>query len=151
MPLIDEGSIREVREAADLVELVRGRVTLVRRGSRWVGRCPFHEERTPSFGLIPPENRWYYCHGCGAKGDAVEWMLQKEGAATFAEAIEGLAERFGVELRYARTNPEEEARRRADARRLELLERAAQFYAEYLWRAGEARTARDYLLGRAGR
>ena len=148
MPLIAEDSVREIRDAADLAELVRGRVTLTRRGNRWVGRCPFHEERTPSFGLIPPENRWYYCHGCGAKGDAVDWMMQKEGAATFAEAIEGLAERFGVTVRYAQTSPEEDARRRADQRRMALRERAAQFYAEYLWRAGEARTARDYLLGR---
>jgi len=148
VPLIADDSVREIREAADLAELVRGRVTLVRRGNRLVGRCPFHEERTPSFGLIPPENRWYYCHGCGAKGDAVDWMMQKEGAATFAEAIEGLAERFGIPVRYARTSPEEDARRRADLRRLEVLERAAQFYAEYLWRAGEAEPARAYLQGR---
>ena len=148
MPLITPDSVREILDAADLVELVRGRVNLVRRGNRWIGRCPFHEERTPSFGLIPPDNRRYYCHGCGATGDAVRWMMEKEGAGSFPEALEGLAERFGLPVRYERASPEEEARRRADERRLELLERAASFYAEYLWRADEAAAAREYLAKR---
>jgi DNA primase len=148
MPLISQDSVREILEGADLVELIRGRVNLVRRGNRWIGRCPFHEERTPSFGLIPPDHRRYYCHGCGATGDAVRWMMEKEGAASFPEAVEGLAERFGIPVRYERASPEEEARRRADERRLELLERAASFYAEYLWRADEAAPAREYLAAR---
>ena len=77
-----------MRQAADLVELVRGQVQLVRRGGRWVGRCPFHEERTPSFSIIPPDNRSYYCFGCGASGDAIDWMREREGAGSFAEAVE---------------------------------------------------------------
>lgn len=148
MPLIAQESVREILDAADLVELIRGRTNLVKRGGRYVGRCPFHEERTPSFGLIPPENRWYYCHGCGAKGTAVDWMMAKEGAASYPEALEGLAERFGITLRYEQSTPDEEARRRRDARRLELLGRASAFYREYLWRAPEAAVARDYLASR---
>jgi DNA primase len=148
MPLIAPDSVTEILEHADLVELVRGRVNLVKRGNRWVGRCPFHDERTPSFSLIPPENRRYYCHGCGATGDAVRWMMEKEGAASFPDAIEALAERFGISVRYEQASPEEERRRRADQRRLELLERAAAFYAAYLWRADEAAPAREYLVGR---
>jgi len=148
VPLIAPDSVSEILERSDLVELVRGRVNLVRRGNRWVGRCPFHEERTPSFSLIPPDNRRYYCHGCGATGDAVRWMMEKEGAASFPDAIEALAERFGLEVRYEQASPEEERRRQADQRRLELLERAAAFYAAYLWRADEAATARDYLAER---
>ena len=116
MPRIAEESVREVLDVADLVELVRSRTALTKRGGRWVGRCPFHEERTPSFGLIPPENRYYYCHGCGAKGTAIDWMMSKEGAGTYPEALEGLAERFGVTLRYEQSTPEEDARRRSDAR-----------------------------------
>lgn len=148
MPLIAPDCVSEILDRADLVELVRGRVNLVRRGNRWVGRCPFHEERTPSFSLIPPDNRRYYCHGCGATGDAVRWMMDKEGAASFPDAIEALAERFGVTVRYEQASPEEERRRKSDQRRLELLERAALFYGEYLWRAEEAGAARSYLAGR---
>jgi DNA primase len=148
VPLIAPDSVSEILEHADLVELIRGRVNLVKRGNRWVGRCPFHEERTPSFSLIPPDNRRYYCHGCGATGDAVRWMMEKEGAASFPDAIEALAERFGITVRYEQASPEEERRRRADQRRLELLDRAATFYAAYLWRADEAAPAREYLRAR---
>jgi DNA primase len=148
VPLIAPDSVNEILERADLVELIRGRVNLVKRGNRWVGRCPFHDERTPSFSLIPPDNRRYYCHGCGATGDAVRWMMEKEGAASFPDAVEALAERFGLDVRYEQASPEEERRRKADQRRLELLERAAGFYAAYLWRADEAAPARAYLAER---
>jgi len=148
VPLISPDSVEQVRGAADLTELVRGRVQLVRQGGRWVGRCPFHDERTPSFGLIPPEEDRYYCFGCGASGDAIDWMQQQEGAAGFAEAIEALADRFGVALRYEEESPEDRKRRAAGERRRELLERAAAFYAEYLWRADEAAPARELLAER---
>jgi DNA primase len=148
MPLIAPESVEAVRQAVDLVELVRGRTELIRRGGRWTGRCPFHDERSPSFSLIPPENRAYICFGCGAKGDAVDWMKEKEGVGGFQEAIEALAERFGVPLRYESTSPQEEAELKSAAGRRELLERAADFYAEYLWRADEAAVARTYLTER---
>ena len=148
VPLISPESVESVRQGADLVELVRGRVDLVRRGGRWWGRCPFHDERTPSFSLLPPDFRRYYCHGCGATGDAISWMREREGSATFAEAVEGLAERFGIPLRFEEETPVDAARREAAERRRRLLDRAAAFYSEYLWRAGEAAPAREYLAGR---
>ena len=148
MPLISPESVEAVRQGADLVELVRSRVALVRRGGRWWGRCPFHDERTPSFSLLPPDFRRYYCHGCGATGDAITWMREQEGIASFPEAVEALADRFGIPIAVEAESPEERARRDARERRLALLERAAAFYAECLWRAGEARPAREYLLGR---
>lgn len=148
MPRVDDSSIDEVRRTADLLELVRGQVQLARRGGRWWGRCPFHDERTPSFCLIPPENRTYYCYGCGATGDAFTWMQEREGAGSFMEAVEALADRFGVELRYQASSPQEEARRREGERIRELMERACAFYAAMLWKADEAAAAREYLLGR---
>lgn len=148
MPRVDDASIDEVRRNADLLELVRGQVQLTRRGGRWWGRCPFHDERTPSFCLIPPENRTYYCYGCGATGDAFNWMQQREGAGSFMESVEQLADRFGVELRYEQSSPQEEARRREGERVRELLERACAFYSAMLWKAEEAAPAREYLLAR---
>jgi DNA primase len=143
-----QATIEAVREGSDLVDLVRGRVSLVRRGGRWWGRCPFHDERTPSFSLLPPDFRRYYCHGCGVTGDAIDWMREQEGAASFYEAIEQLAERFGIPVRFEEESPRDAARREALERRRALLERAATFYAEYLWRAEEAAPAREYLAGR---
>jgi DNA primase len=149
VPLISPDSIESVRQGVDLVELVRGRVELVRRGGRWWGRCPFHgPERTPSFSLLPPDFRRYYCHGCGVSGDAITWMREQEGAATFSEAIESLAERFSIPVSFEEETPQDQARREAAERRRRLLDRAAAFYAEYLWRAEEAAPARAYLLGR---
>ena len=148
MPRIEDSSIDDVRQSADLVELVRGQVQLTKRGGRWWGRCPFHEERTPSFCLIPPENRTYYCYGCGATGDAFTWMQQREGAGSFMEAVEQMADRFGVELKYEQSSPEEERRRQQNERVRELLDRACGFYEASLWKSPEAAAAREYLLGR---
>ena len=148
MPLISPHSVESVRQGVDLVELVRGRVELVRRGGRWWGRCPFHEERSPSFSLLPPDFRRYYCHGCGATGDAITWMREQEGAATFGEAVQGLAERFGIPVSFEEESPDEAARRAAIDRRRRLLDRAADFYAAYLWGADEAAPARAYLAER---
>jgi DNA primase len=141
-------SIDAVRQGADLVELIRGRVALVRRSGRWWGRCPFHEERTPSFSLLPPDFRRYYCHGCGATGDAITWMREQEGATGFYEAIEQLGERFGIPIDYDEEDADREARREARRRREQLLERATGFYEKYFWQSAEAAPAREYLLGR---
>lgn len=147
MPLITRDSVDQVRSGVDLPELIRSRVELSRKGGRWWGCCPFHQEKTPSFCLLPDNSR-YYCFGCGESGDAVDWAQAQEGAAGFSEAVEWLADRFNIELAYEKTSPEDEARRRASERRLELLERATSFYSQYLWRAPEATAAREYLLGR---
>ncbi len=147
MPRIDPDSVEQVRVAADLVELLRGRVELVRRSGRWWGRCPFHDERSPSFTILP-DHRNYYCFGCGAKGDAISWMQEREGAASFSEAIEALADRFGIDLKYEQSSPQEAANREANQQRFELLRRARDFYASYLWKADDAEPARTYLAER---
>jgi DNA primase len=144
----NQATIDAVREGSDLVELIRGRVSLVRRSGRWWGRCPFHDERTPSFSLLPPDFRRYYCHGCGATGDAIDWMREQEGAGSFFEAIEQLAERFGIPVEYSEDDEQRKARREAKRLREQLLERATTFYENYLWQAAEAAPARDYLFGR---
>jgi DNA primase len=145
---IPDETLDAVRQAADLVELVRARVELTRRSGRWWGRCPFHDERSPSFSLLPPDFRRYYCHGCGATGDAISWMQEREGVGSFHEAVEMLAERFGVEFKAEDESPAEAAKRVATQRRLELLERAAAFFEAMLWGSDEAEPARRYLADR---
>jgi DNA primase len=148
VPLIHPESVEAVRQAADLVELLRGQVQLSRRGGRWWARCPFHDEQAPSFTLIPPDNRTYYCYGCGATGDAFTWVREREGAGSFAEAVEVLAERLGITLRYENASAEDEAARARFERRMAVLEHAAAFYESYLWDAAEAEPARRYLADR---
>jgi DNA primase len=139
-------SIERLREVVDMVELVSSKTDLRRVGSRWMGLCPFHDERTPSFS-VNAEERLYYCFGCGAKGDAIAFVRETE-ALDFRDAVEQLAERCGVELELEREDPRAEERRRRRDRLLFLLDRTARFYATYLWESGEARAAREYLIGR---
>jgi DNA primase len=136
-----------VREAVDFAEVVSARTELRRAGpARMEGLCPFHDERTPSFG-IDPVQKVYYCFGCQASGDVFTFVQETEGV-DFKEALELLAERYGVELERERKDPRAEERRRRSERLLELLKRTAGYYERYLWESGEAAKAREYLQGR---
>jgi DNA primase len=136
-----------VRDAVDFVELVSARTDLRRAGtSRYEGLCPFHDERTPSFG-IDPVQKVYHCFGCQASGDVFTFVQDTEGV-DFREALELLAERYGVELQRDQEDPQEAERRRGRERLLELLARTAAYYERYLWESEEAARAREYLVGR---
>jgi DNA primase len=145
--LISEESLERVKQAADIVEVISAHTDLRRQGARWVGLCPFHEERTPSFS-VDAQEKLYHCFGCGVGGDTIKFVEEKEGLG-FAEAVELLAERYGVELQREREDPRAEARRRQRRRLGDLLDRVAAFYANFLWDAPEAAKARDYLAGRS--
>jgi DNA primase len=136
-----------VRDAVDFVEVVSARTELRRAGpARMEGLCPFHDERTPSFG-IDPTQKVYHCFGCQASGDVFTFVQETEGV-DFKEALELLAERYGVELQREQEDPRAEERRRRRERLLELLKRTAGFYERFLWESSEAERAREYLLGR---
>jgi DNA primase len=136
-----------VRDAADMLAVVSDHTELRRAGaSEYVGRCPFHDERTPSFGVNPIE-KVYYCFGCQASGDVFRFVMETEGL-DFPGALQSLADRFGVELQTEEEDPEASQRRRRRERLQSLLGRAATYYARYLWEARESLPARGYLLGR---
>jgi DNA primase len=136
-----------VRDAVDFVELVSARTELRRAGpARFEGLCPFHDERTPSFG-IDPGQKVYHCFGCQASGDVFTFVQETEGV-DFNGALELLAERYGVELQREQEDPREAERRKKRERLLELLKRTAAYYERYLWESSEASRAREYLLGR---
>jgi DNA primase len=143
MSRLTSESVERVRAAANLVDIVSGHTELRRRGARYIGLCPFHDERTPSFSVDPAANL-YYCFGCQAGGDIFSFLQEKEGL-DFRQAVEQLGERYGIELTLEATDPGEEERRRERARLHEVLEKAASFYARYLWESTEAGKARSYL------
>ena len=131
MALFTKDTIDRVRDAVDMVRPGRREKTDLRRvGTRWTGLCPFHDERTPSFS-VNAEEKLYYCFGCGEGGDAFEFVQQTEGL-DFQEAVELLAERYGVQVEREEDDPRAEQRRRRRERLLTLLDRAARFYATYL-------------------
>jgi DNA primase len=143
---IKESSVEAVRQGADLVAVVEERTALRKAGSHLTGRCPFHEERTPSFSVNPGKGL-YYCFGCGKGGDLFSFVRETQGL-DFAGAVEWLAERFRIPLEYEESAPGEDARRRRRLRLFELLDQAATFYERLLWDSQAGSYARDYLAGR---
>ncbi len=147
MALYTNESKDRVRDAVDFLDLVSARTELRRAGpARYEGLCPFHDERSPSFG-IDPTQKVYYCFGCQASGDVFTFVQETEGV-DFKGALELLAERYGVELQREEEDPKEAEKRRRRERLLELLSRTASYYERYLWESKEAARAREYLLGR---
>jgi DNA primase len=143
---IKDSSIEAVRQGADLVAVVEERTALRKAGSHLTGRCPFHDERTPSFSVNPGKGL-YYCFGCGKGGDLFSFVRETQGL-DFAGAVEWLAERFRISLEYEDSAPGEDARRRRRLRLFELLDQAATFYERLLWDSQAGSYARDYLAGR---
>jgi DNA primase len=144
--LIKDTSVEEVKAAADMVSVVSARTQLRKSGARFLGRCPFHEERTPSFS-VNATDKYYYCFGCGAKGDLITFVRETE-QLDFAGAIEWLGDRFNIQIEYEETSPQQDARRRRRERLVDLLDAAASFYERYLWDSQAGSLARDYLAGR---
>lgn len=146
MSRFSDPTIERVRDVVDFVEVVSAHTDLRRAGERYSGLCPFHEERTPSFS-VDPRDKLYYCFGCEASGDLFTFVQEKEGLS-FPDAVEALAERYGVEIEREAEDPRIEQARQRRARLTELLERTSAFYASYLWDSPKAGKAREYLLGR---
>lgn len=138
----DRELVQRVKDATDLVALVGQAVKLRKQGAAWVGLCPFHSERTPSFQVVQ-ERGFYHCFGCGKHGDAFSWLQEREGLS-FPEALEQLAKAAGVELPAMRERSRQEVD--LEARLRAVLEMAQAFYERRLADCGKAK---DYLQGRA--
>ena len=147
MARIKDQSVRDVIAASNIVEVV-GLRTSLRKGSgaRYTGRCPFHDERSPSFSVNADLNL-YHCFGCGQGGDVVTFVRETEGL-DFVGAIEWLAERFRVALEYEESSPQADQSRRHRERLLALLEQATVFFERHLWDGPAGAPVRDYLSGR---
>jgi DNA primase len=143
---ISSDSVNQVRDAADMVAEVGRYTDLKRNGAQMMGLCPFHDERSPSFS-VDPQDKLYHCFGCGVAGDVFGFVMEKE-ALGFSEAVEALADRYGVELQREQEDPQAEARRQRRQRLQQLLERSAAYYSSYLWESREAGKARQYLAER---
>ncbi|MGO1317325.1 MAG: DNA primase [Cellulomonadaceae bacterium] len=146
--LIRREDVDAVRERARIDEIVGTHVTLKPAGvGSLKGLCPFHDERTPSFHVRPQVGRWH-CFGCGEGGDVISFV-QKIDGMSFTEAVEYLAERSGVQLRYEEGGgPRQREEPGKRQRLLEANRTAAQFYAEQLLTPG-AGAARAFLAERS--
>ena len=129
-----------------MLEVVGQYTQLKKAGANFMGRCPFHEEKTPSFSVDPAE-KLYYCFGCGEGGDLLSFVEKKENL-DFAQAVEALADRFGVQLEYEESSVRADADRKRRERLLKLLELTCTYYERVLWEARAAQAARAYLAAR---
>ena len=147
MARIKDSSVRDVVAAADMVEVVSGRTQLRRAsGSRFTGRCPFHEEKTPSFS-VNPVDKLYYCFGCGKGGDIISFVRETENL-DFVGAVEWLAERFRVSIEVEEASPRVEAERRRRERLYAVLDQTAGYFERLLWDGDAGAPVREYLAGR---
>jgi DNA primase len=138
--VIPEHKIEEILERVDLVSLISRHVELKKSGREFKGRCPFHQEKTPSFYVVP-EKRFYFCHGCRASGDAVSFVQRYLGK-TFVDAVKDLAREVGVDIEAAQ-DPTAKERQQLK----EVTDAAAEHFRALLWQ-DEGRAARKYLEGR---
>lgn len=134
--------IEAVLNQTDIVNLIGEHVRLVKKGQRYTGLCPFHQERTPSF-TVSPEKQFFYCFGCGVGGDALKFLMMRENL-TFPEALGRLAERAGIKLPSTGLDPGAERRQREREEAWRVNKLAAGYYEQQLAdKAGEP--ARRYL------
>jgi DNA primase len=142
-----DASVDAVKAAADMVEVVSVRTSLRRvSGAHYTGRCPFHEERTPSFS-VDPVKKMYHCFGCGKGGDLIRFVQETENV-DFVGAIEWLADRFRVQLEYEESSPREDEARRRRERLTKLLEQSTAYFERVLWETEAGEPVREYLAER---
>ncbi|HEY4643662.1 MAG TPA: DNA primase [Bacteroidota bacterium] len=138
--------IDEIRDATDIIDVIAQFVRLKKRGKNYVGLCPFHSEKTPSF-TVSAERRLYHCFGCGAGGNVFTFVMQQE-KVSFAEAVQFLAERSGISLPSPASGIQPGAEEAAAAEQDALYQTtrlAGRFYHEALVNSAEGKHALEYL------
>ncbi|NLC71575.1 MAG: DNA primase [Desulfuromonadaceae bacterium] len=144
--MISEEKIGEIRQRADIVEVISSYLDLKRVGGNFQGLCPFHAEKSPSFN-VNPNRQFFHCFGCNAGGDVFTFLMRMEGLS-FIEAAQELGRRFGIEVEDRQPTPAEEEQRRQRELLLRINEVAADFYHHTLVEKEEGKKGLDYLSKR---
>lgn len=145
MPNTREEAVAEIKRRLDIVEFIGQYLPLKKSGINHSGRCPFHDEKTPSF-MVSGERQTFKCFGCGKGGDIITFLMEKEGLS-FTEAIEILAAKSGVELPASQGGPKPEERS-GKKRLFELNQVCQDYWHELLLRHPKASHARQYVADR---
>ena len=136
--------IDQVRQASSIVEIASQYTTLKRRGRKWVGLCPFHTEKTPSF-TVDEEKQLYHCFGCGVGGDVFSLLMERENL-TFPEALKSLAEKYRIPLpAQQRVRPEV---LKLEEKLFKTNELAVGYFKKNLYNTQEGKKALEYLRNR---
>jgi DNA primase len=141
--IIPQDKIDEIRQANDIVDVISSYISLNRKGKNYLARCPFHNEKTPSF-TVSPDKQMFYCFGCQAGGNVFSFLQQYE-KITFIEAVHKLAERSGISL-ILRSEPDEKDIERESL--LYLNQVVAEYFNNNLMNNSIGKIGLDYLLKR---
>ncbi len=145
MARYSQEQIEEVRSRSDIVDVIGSYVRLKRSGSGYVGLCPFHNEKSPSFS-VSPSRQMYKCFGCGVGGNVITFLMEYENY-TFPEAMEHLAQRAGIELPKQELTSREKQQESLRASLLEVNKKAARYYYGVL-KSSRGTLGYEYLRGR---
>ncbi|HLO86859.1 MAG TPA: DNA primase [Nostocaceae cyanobacterium] len=145
IPRLHQDTIDEIKHRADIVDVVSEYVVLRKRGKDFVGLCPFHEEKSPSF-TVSPMKQMYYCFGCQAGGNAIKFLMEV-GKRQFSEVVLDLARRYQVPIKTLEPEQRQELQRQLSLREqlYEVLASTAQFY-QHALRQSAGQKALQYLL-----
>ncbi len=144
--MIRDDVISQIRDAADIIQVIGQHVQLRKAGRNWKGLCPFHGEKTPSFN-VSPDKGFFHCFGCQKHGDVFTFVMELEGKS-FVEAAEQLAGRFGIAVPRIEESPELRKARGERVAMLELNKLATAFYREVLADPKRGEAGRAYLAKR---
>ena len=137
--------IDEVVSRSDIVDIISGYIKLKKNGSSYVGLCPFHNEKSPSFS-VSPGKQLYHCFGCGVGGNVITFVMEYENY-TFLEAVKYLADKAGMQLPETSYSEEEKKNRDLKAKLLEINKIAATYYYHQL-KAENGKIGLSYLQKR---
>jgi DNA primase len=143
---VPEDKLAEIRNAADIVEVISSRVLLKKTGKDYSGLCPFHSEKTPSF-TVSPTKQIFHCFGCGTGGNVFNFLMLYENI-TFPEAIEALSRQYGIPLPSRKMTEREKEQVSQRQHLLEINRKVMGFYKEVLFKAPEGESARRYIRNR---
>ena len=146
MSRINEETVRDIRERCDIVEVISSYLPLRRSGANYLGLCPFHQEKSPSFNVNAPR-QIFHCFGCGVGGNVFTFLMRMEGL-TFPEAVKRLGEKVGVTVEETPVTPADRQRRDQRERLVKINEAACVFYHRLLLEDAAGAPARRYLRQR---
>lgn len=136
--------LEELKYKCDIVEVISQYVPLQKKGGRYFGCCPFHNEKTPSFCV---NNGWYHCFGCGASGDVVKFVMEME-SVSFYDAVKILADKVGLQLPEVKLDPQYAQKKEHGDILKQLMRDAARYYRNNLLDEKKGKDAREYLHNR---
>jgi len=143
---IPEEKIDDIKNSADIVDIISETVLLKKSGKNFLGLCPFHSEKTPSF-TVSPDKQIFYCFGCNAGGNVFSFLMKQEGIS-FPEAARMLARRYGIDIPVRTMSPEQKRRISERESVLEINRQAMDFFRNILLENASGKKAMEYLLKR---